>query len=252
MDKKIIFGVAFAYMLILLFSEVVVVLHSPEVGVLMHSLLILYLVVCSSAVKEKKFSNILKVLALPPLIRIVWASLPLAVIKHMYWLLAVYMILFLASYLLIRNQGKDIQWAGIVFNKPAVQLMIALTGVLFGIIEYFILSPPPMISALVIGAPLVPPLTFIMFLSFVEELIFRGIIQTNAVKLMGESNGILFVSVIFAIMHLVWQSALDLAFVFGVSLFYGYAFLKTRSIIGVSLSHGIANVFLFLVLPFAL
>ena len=242
------------YVVVLTISELITSFHSQIGGILMHSLLILCLLGYSSVIKDKEFSNIFKVLTLPPLIRIIWASMPHMLIKDMYWLLVIYLILFLASYLLIRNQGKDLQWAGIVFNKPPVQLTIVLMGVVFGTIEYFILSPGPLfhplISALVIGAPLVPPVAFIMFLSFVEELIFRGIIQNNAMKLIGEIKAVIFVSVIFAIMHIVWHSPSDLVFVLGVSLFYGYAFLKTKSIIGVSLSHGIANIFLFLIIPF--
>ena len=43
---------------------------------------------------------------------------------------------------------------------------------------------------------------------------------------------------------------LDVVFVFGVALFFGYVVERTDSILGVSLSHGLTNIVLFLVAPF--
>jgi membrane protease YdiL (CAAX protease family) len=61
--------------------------------------------------------------------------------------------------------------------------------------------------------------------------------------------GLLSVAVVFAILHIGWLSVLDVFFVFMIGLFFGFVVLKTKSIAGVSLSHGLTNVFLFLVMP---
>ncbi|HSO26316.1 MAG TPA: CPBP family intramembrane glutamic endopeptidase, partial [Methanobacteriaceae archaeon] len=83
-----------------------------------------------------------------------------------------------------------------------------------------------------------------------EELLFRGIIQKNAEDVLGMGIGLLYTSLLFTSLHIGWNSVMDLLFVFGVAMFYGYAFQKTRSLLGITVSHGISNSVLFLVMPF--
>jgi uncharacterized protein len=63
-----------------------------------------------------------------------------------------------------------------------------------------------------------------------EELIFRGVLQTATRPILGRLNWI-YVSLVFAVLHIGYQSALDLAFVFGVGLLYGWVFERSRSIV---------------------
>ena len=42
----------------------------------------------------------------------------------------------------------------------------------------------------------------------------------------------------------------DLVFVFAVAIIYGAIFYKTRSIVGITLNHGLSNTMLFIVMPF--
>ena len=49
-------------------------------------------------------------------------------------------------------------------------------------------------------------------------------------------------------LHLGYRSAWDIVFVFGVAIFFGYLVRRTRSIVGVTLSHGLINILLYLVL----
>ena len=81
-----------------------------------------------------------------------------------------------------------------------------------------------------------------------EELIFRGVLQTATRPILGRWNWI-YASLVFAVLHIGYQNWLDLAFVFGVGLLYGWAFERSRSIVGVSIGHGLANVILFFVAP---
>ena len=81
---------------------------------------------------------------------------------------------------------------------------------------------------------------------------FRGVLQRLAGPAMGSWRGIIYVSLIFAILHLGFLSLLDVFFVLLVAVFFAYAVKTTGSLIGVALSHGIANILLYLVMPFAL
>jgi membrane protease YdiL (CAAX protease family) len=87
---------------------------------------------------------------------------------------------------------------------------------------------------------------------FAEELIFRGMMQRTATETLGQAYGILYVSAIFAILHAGHQSVIEVFFVFGVALFFGLTRSVTGSILGVSIAHGLTNIFLFLALPFGM
>ena len=54
----------------------------------------------------------------------------------------------------------------------------------------------------------------------------------------------------FASLHIFFLSAIDMAFVFSVGLFYGYVVLKTKNLWGAIFSHSLGNVILYLVAPF--
>jgi membrane protease YdiL (CAAX protease family) len=98
------------------------------------------------------------------------------------------------------------------------------------------------------AAGLVPALAVGISTGFPEELIFRGVMQTATRPLLGRWNWV-YVSAVFAVLHIGYKSVLDLAFVFGVGLLYGWIFERSRSIVGVAVGHGLANVILFFVAP---
>jgi membrane protease YdiL (CAAX protease family) len=81
-------------------------------------------------------------------------------------------------------------------------------------------------------------------------LLFRGILQTNVTKMFGTVFALLYTSLVFTTMHIGWIYFSDLVFVFSVAMFYGYCLIKTKSIVGITVAHGISNSMLFLVMPF--
>ena len=73
--------------------------------------------------------------------------------------------------------------------------------------------------------------------------------QSTAWATMGK-RAIIYISVMFAVLHTGYKSAIDVTFVFGVGIFFSWIVFRTSSILGVTLAHGIANSLLFLVMPF--
>ena len=96
-----------------------------------------------------------------------------------------------------------------------------------------------------------PALILIVFTGVLEEIIFRGIIQQASLATYGRF-GIFFVAVLFAILHIGWGSLLDVVFVFGVALVFGIVTQRTGSLLGVTISHSLTNICLFLIFPFLL
>ena len=65
-------------------------------------------------------------------------------------------------------------------------------------------------------------------------------------------GGIIYVSLLFAVLHMAFISLIDIVFVFTVALFFGWVVKKTGSLFGVTLAHGTINALLYLVIPFFL
>ncbi len=94
----------------------------------------------------------------------------------------------------------------------------------------------------------------ILFLnSFAEELLFRGVIFQALIEGIGEIAAALIISLIFAALHLFNPDASVIStfnsFLF--SLLMSYAFIRTRSIIAVTLLHFLWNIFQVVILGWA-
>jgi membrane protease YdiL (CAAX protease family) len=165
--------------------------------------------------------------------------------------------IIVAVVILIKNQNISRKKAGLIIGNLRLQLILGLSGIAFGIIEFLIIKPTALIPDLnpfIPGSNLInialASLIIIISTGFLEELIFRGIIQRLAEPIMGNALGIIFTSVLFNILNIGWNSPANVIFIFLVSLYYGYIFQKSGSIFGIGISHGLCNVVLYLMLPF--
>jgi len=240
------------YIIALLVAEFVSIYFQPSWGILLLALIIISLIIHSSLNRSTEFSYLLQAMILVPLIRIMSLSIPVTEIKPLYWLAILVVPLLVACFFVMRSQNISRRRVGLRMGNLPLQLVVGLSGLALGFIEYLILAPKAFIPSLTVTNLIFASIIIIIATGLAEELVFRGIIQKNAENLLGKAWGLLFVSVLFTSQHIGWNSILDLIFVFGVSIFYGYVFQKTRSIFGVSLSHGLSNVVLFLILPFLL
>jgi Predicted metal-dependent membrane protease len=239
-----------AYLIAIIAAEIVTAHYSVEYGLIMHTFILFALLMNSSFTQSTKFSYLLRSMMILPMIRIIGLTIPLMQVNELYWFPVIAVPLFAASFTLMRSQKLTRKNVGLVLGNIPVQLTIALSGVILGFTEYLILKPQPLISSLNLESVLFAGILLIISTGFAEELLFRGILQKNAEKILGKIWGLLYVSILFTALHIGWNSTLDLLFVFCVALFYGYIFQRTRSIVGITLSHGISNSFLFLIMPF--
>ena len=239
-----------AYLAALIVAEVTTTYYGVKIGLLMHTCILFALLIQSSLESSSNFANLLRSMMVLPMIRLIGLSIPMMQISPLYWYPIIAIPLFAASYTLIKAQGLGRVDVGLVLGKIPIQLVIALSGVFLGAIEYTILKPKPLIPVFNLETLIFAGIILLIATGFAEELLFRGIIQKNAENVFGKLFGLLYTALIFTSMHIGWQSIPDLFFVFGVALFYGYAFQKTRSLTGVTLSHGLSNTFLFIIIPF--
>ena len=241
---------SFLYLAALTIAEMLIAYSNMQAGLVLEILILFALLLNSSLKTSYNFSTLLMSMMALPIIRIIGLSIPLMQVDALYWFPVISVPLFAASFTIMRVQGLSLKNVGFVLGNWKVQILIALTGVFLGTIEYLILTPKPLISTFNMENLLFASIILIISTGLAEEILFRGIIQKNAQNVFGAVIGLLYTSLLFTALHIGWNSIYDLIFVFSVSMFYGYAFMKTRSILGVTLSHGISNTMLFLVVPF--
>lgn len=244
------------YLILVCIAEIITAYYSVRIGLIMHISILSILLIHSSMEKSYTFSNLLRCMMLVPIIRILGLTIPLMQLKSLYWFPVISIPLFAALFTIIKTQKINRKNLGLTLgNSPLIitiplQLLIAATGIIIGFIEYQILHPDPIIPYFNIGSVIVAGIILLISTGFIEELLFRGIIQKNSQNIIGTGFGILYTSLIFTSLHISWNSIFDLILVLGVSLFYGYMFQKTESLVGITLSHGISNSVLFLIMPF--
>ena len=242
---------ALIYLVALVLAEAMTTLIEPRVGLVMHGLILVALLLHASLGARLVQRRFLLCLAMAPLIRLLSLSLPLPEFSFVYWYLVVGVPLFISAYLVARAGKMSKGMLGLTTRGWPLQLLVGLTGIALGYIEYLILDPAPLIPELSLSQIIIPALILFIFTGFLEELIFRGMLQYASIRSL-RRIGIYFVAVVFAVLHLGYLSAIDLLFVFVVALFFGWITIRTGSILGVSIAHGLTNIGLYLIFPLIL
>lgn len=249
---------AFFYTALIVAAESITVFAPPVWAVwgLSFHLIILVALILHSALAGNlslPSRHLILALALVPLVRIISLSIPLTSIPQTWWYPIIYSPLAAAAVAVIRIPGYKPADVGLKSGFIPAQLVISVIGVGLGIIEYFILrqtpSFQPLISQLSWQQFWPPALIFVFFIGFVEEFLFRGVLQKAAIDVIG-NRGIVYVSFLFAMLHMGFLSWLDVVFVFAVALLFGWIVKRTGSLLGVTLAHGWTNIMLYLVAPF--
>jgi membrane protease YdiL (CAAX protease family) len=225
-------------------------------------------------------------LAFLPLMRIISLSIPFEMdliyrITLVSIILLISIKLFLDTFgvstrrigLFLANVSLEIKTGvvGFTIGNKSFQLIVAITGPVLGFIEYLILSPSqvmsmtPVVSYGDIEAEVAPELLsnlltwqvflllvfiLVFFTGFLEEVLFRGLIQSHSMSIFSKRYSITYPAILFAVMNIGWGSWLEVIFLLPVGLFYGYVFQKTRCLYGVGLSHGLSNLTMLILAPY--
>lgn len=126
-------------------------------------------------------------------------------------------------------------------------LALGLIGIPFALGFFALYRPPP--SELSVGlVTSLNGLAIILFAGILQELLFRGLLQTVMTPLFGKIS-ILLVSIAFAASTLgVYSTPLSLA-AFAMSLIFGYVYYRYQTLAGLMLAHGLFAFLYLLVLP---
>jgi membrane protease YdiL (CAAX protease family) len=230
----------------IVWSEILLVQGQYLSGILLYSLILLVLLIYG-AYRWEHPQRFLVVLVIPSIIRILNFTLPLGDIAPLFAQVVISIPLILVGfvYVWLFNEDRSV----FVFKRrelPAYLVMIGL-GAVVGLLLYQFKQP--------IGLMWNSALLFFFFAfvlvatAFLEEWLYRGIMQTGLTRLMGRDLAGLVVSILYTTLQINHNSWMFIAVIFVFS--WGLSWLRSRTynLLYVCLIHGAANLMFFLILP---
>lgn len=232
------------------FAELLIFSGRIKEAAIAYTLLLIILSVSIIASKNLEIRKVHQALILLPILRLINLSMPVYFEANLYSFIFIYLpltipITIIAIYQEIPGEGKMDFLKKIIIYLP----FSLLTGLIIAEIEYLIIQTKPLIPDLSPVNLLQLVIIMIFVVSLIEEIIFRGIIQTRLEKFLGPTGGILLASLLFGVMHSSYGTLYEIAYTFLVGGVLGYFFYRTKSLPLVVMIHGFINIFLFGLIP---
>ena len=237
--------IALIYAMVILVGEVLLTFGTLEAGLAIYGLTLVALIVHSALTEYEARRRFLVAMTAVPLMRILSLALPISSFPPIFAYAVVGIPLAVATLLAIRAIRLDVS----CLHQGGVlaQALIGLLGIPLGILGSLLLVNVSFPGALTVGERVFFSLSLLLFTGFLEELIFRGLLQQSAIDTFGR-RGILYIALVSTVLVIGYRSPLNLLFVFGVSLFFGIVAYKSQSILGVSVAHGLMSVLMLVIL----
>ena len=239
-------------------SELMIFFGNAYYGLIIHAINILVLIYAIISSDSLRIRYALQGLMLVALLRIINLSIPQFSINPLLQYSLIYGIMFIPIFIFIKQMStKDFKESYFSFKNVKYIPVGIILGIVMAVIEYYMQNPTvqnPLVSVLGrlenvnISDAISIGIVMFVFVVFVEEMIFRGILQTNLQKIFGLRKGLLFSGIIFGMMHSIYGILNEMIFagIFGIMI--GYIFQKTKNFPLIVLIHGSLNVILFNVL----
>jgi hypothetical protein len=235
------------------FAEMMVYLGRELEAMEIHALILLGLSFSIMFIKNKEIQKTYQALILLPILRLVDLSMPLFYEEKLYNLIFIYGLLAIPVSIAATNQEFTLTELGITFKKIGRYIPLSiLLGFLLGIGEFIIVGGNPLIKDLSIFNLLSLTIIMVFFVSPVEEIIFRSILQNRLETILGSVEALIITSFLFGIMHSGYGNIYEILYISSVGALLGYLFYRTRSLPLVALIHGFMNVFFFGIIPLLL
>lgn len=242
--KKVPFRIALVYLVGAILAELATVLISASIGFISYSCLLIILLFHAAREAPSALYGLLQGLAVVTLVRLVTLTSPPANFPPDIWLLIVLISIFLMALALVRMLRLSRQQIGLVPKKPAVQLLVALTGLVFGYLHFLALETGSSRQIMPLGG--ITPVGFLIFVSaaILSEYLFRGVLQ-RLVSPALKSWSVVYLSILYTVLHISYGSLPYMGVVLIMSLMYAWVRQKTGSVVGTALSHIVANATVF-------
>ena len=240
---------AVSYLAAIAGAEAVAAFLESPWGILGHVAVMTALIIHSALTDKYPQQQLLLSLALVPLFRIISLSIPLADLPQIWSYFSIYALLLLATVLMVRILDYKLTRIGFNAKWPVLQMVVIGIGFLLGLVGYLILRPEVIMTGFEWHEVWLPAVILTLCAGFIEEFVFRGVIQYGAVRAFG-GWGVVYVSLLFAIVYTGFLPVRWVGLAFIISLYFGWMVKTTKSILGVALAHGIYNIAVYLAIPF--
>jgi hypothetical protein len=229
-------------------SEVLLFVGRIDLALWAHLLTLLGLAAALGVGGERVDRPVLVAFALLPLFRLVNLGMPVFVELTVLWLPVIYAPFLPVLYHVVRESEH-----ASTTTRPRRAALLLVPAVLLGAVlasvEYAILRPEGLVTALDPLSILLVAVVMIGFVGLVEELLFRAVLQRRLQACVGRWPGLLVASGLFGLMHAGYGLSIEIAFAGAAGLLFGLLYDATDSLATVTIAHGTLNVFLFAVIP---
>lgn len=239
---------AWVYLAVIAIAELLVNFVSPRTGFILYIVLMFTLFWHSAVIWDSPLCKFLASLSLIPIIRIVGLSLPLTNISRIYWYLLVSIPLFVAVITALITLKLSVQAIGLTLSNILLQIVVGLLGLALGFITYQLVQPAPLIDGLSLRQIILAAVILLICTGFLEELIFRGILLHTARQNINRASGV-YIAILYAVLQMGNKSWTLVLLSFASALLFSWIVIRTRSIVGVAIAHGLTNIMFFLVMP---
>ncbi|HEY3362108.1 MAG TPA: CPBP family intramembrane glutamic endopeptidase [Methanosarcina sp.] len=237
----------------IVFAEVMIYLGREFEAIEIHALILLGLSFSIMFIRSEEIQKTYQALILLPILRLIDISMPLFYEEKLYNLIFVYGLLAIPVSIVVANQGFTRTELGITFKKIVIYIPFSiLLGLLLGIGEFIVVGGNPLIKDLSIFNLLSLTIIMVFFVSPLEEIIFRSILQNRLGTVLGSVEALIITSFLFGIMHSGYGNIYETLYIFCVGALLGYLFNRTRSLPLVALIHGFMCLFFFGIIPLLL
>jgi membrane protease YdiL (CAAX protease family) len=235
-----------------LLAQVVAIIGGPLPGAFMHAVAFLASLNVAAATVDRERRALFQAVALVPLVQLIALSVPPAGMDLPIRYLLIALITLAAVVGAARNTqitGRDL---GLRIKRRDIALTIAMIPgcIALGLFAHDLVRPLPLASDLSEPLELLIPITALAVGAFVEAVLFRGLLHTHAVRVLGPWRGMTYASVLFAALSVVSASPGFLVLGLYAALMFGFATIATESIYPAAAGQLMLNASMFMVGPF--
>ena len=231
---------------LILLAEVLIFYGKAEAAMPIHALNLVFLSLSTIFVNNRTYPALM----LLPLFRLLNVAMPVFFHLTLYSYVLVYAPMFIPMYMILKERFITPEEAGLTFERFWFYLPVSISmGLALGWGEYMVIKPQMLVVDNDPQQMIILALTMILFVGVVEEFVFRSSLQTVLQERIGLVAGLVLASVIFGFMHSGYHLTLELLYVSLAGLAFGVLFWLSKSLPVVSLSHGVTNISLFLIVP---
>lgn len=241
-------------------AEIILVFFSVVIGITLHAMILNGLLLqyvardvsdvpgVGTSPRHGSLICLLPLLAQLSLVRILSLVTPSRGIPELYWYALIGVPSMIGVVLAVRACGYRASDIGLTRQIDLAQVAIAMSGIPLGLAGYFVIRPEARARFDTWGEYLLGALFLLIFAGFLEELLFRGLLQQVADQIIGRFS-ILWSNALFALMYLGSESWTFVLFMTICGMIWGWWVHRTRVLWGVAIAHSITAIAMLIVFP---